>query len=216
MCKISKISPLTLHITYFTLFTGDHIQAQIYCGLVLALLRRLLVCSATILFNTIFLCRLQKNKSLSLTSWKRRQHWLATTWPLHSLCKKRHQQNRTAVDKLKYVLLTSSTCWSCWGDILLLLLLYLKLFSCKNTTRVSDINSNYRMENLLVWHDKVTLLLFSHESRQMKFARVLHPDSVPFMDQLQNNVCKTLLTAGHSSFNHSFFPSLIVCQIWVK
>ena len=64
----------------------------------------------------------------------------------------------------------------------LLLLLYLKLLSCKNASGGSDINNTYRMENLVALREKVTVLLFSDERRQIEFARALHRDSVPLND----------------------------------
>ena len=50
------------------------------------------------------------------------------------------------------------------------------IFDMKTASVV--INSAYRMENLLAWRYKVTVLLFSDERRQMKFVRALHRDSV--------------------------------------
>ena len=94
--------------------------------------------------------------------------WLAATWP--SFLQKRDRQNHTAVDKLKYVSPTFSMHSSCWDCILaLLLLLDFKLLSCKNASGRLGIINAYRMENLSVWRDKVTVLLFSHERRQIKF-----------------------------------------------
>ena len=72
--------------------------------------------------------------------------------------------------KLKHVLLTSSMCSSCW-DYILVLLFYFKLLSCKKVSGESDIKSTHRMEKLSAWFDKVAVLSFSTERRQMKFAR---------------------------------------------
>ena len=49
----------------------------------------------------------------------------------------------------------------CW------LLFYFKLLACKNASGRSDTKSAYHMENVLAWLDKVTVLLFSDERRQL-------------------------------------------------
>ena len=84
------------------------------------------------------------------------------------------RQNHTAADKLKYISLTSSMHSSYWDCILVLLLLHLKLLSCKHASGRSYINSAYRMENWSEWRDKGTVQLFSDKKRQIKFARALH------------------------------------------
>ena len=67
------------------------------------------------------------------------------------------------------------------------------------------INSAYRMENLSAWRDKVTVLLFSDERRQIKFARALDPDSIPLSTGKENKF-ERLLTIEKDGVNDAFKP----------
>ena len=93
------------------------------------------------------------------------------------------RMNHSAIDKLieRYPLIAHNEieiCFAGW-DYILLLWVYFTILSCKNTSGGSDINSAYHIENWSSWCDKVTVLLFCVERRQIKFACALHHDGVP-------------------------------------
>ena len=145
MYKISNISAITLHITevfHWEAYSGTNLPwpCSYITQAAFGVLRHNI--------NTVFICRSRKNELFSLTSWAR---WLATARPFFLL--KRNRQNNTAVEKLKYVSLTSSMRSSCCDYILSLLLLYFKPFSCKNATGRLDINGPYRVKKLSARRD---------------------------------------------------------------
>ena len=157
MCKISKISAITLHIrvfysVYWRAYSGTDLLWPCSC-----IIHACFWLLPTQYWSIQFLFAFYEKKSrfpwlVERVDLQRHDFSSVKTRPAKSYCPRQMEPS--------------------WGYFLLLLL-YFKLLSCMNASSGSDINSAYRMENLSAWKRQSDSSSFSDERRRINFARAL-------------------------------------------